>query len=60
MTSAQKNKHLDDSDHAGMNDKIEEHQQGKTLIRELKSKLTELAKTARRSMWHVLIFKRCH
>jgi len=55
-----KYKHLDDSDHAGMNDKIEEHQQGKTLIRELKSKLTELAKTAKRSMWHVLIFKRCY
>ena len=28
-----KYKHLDDSDHASMNDKIEEHQQGKTLIR---------------------------
>jgi len=51
-----KYKHMDYSDHASMNDKIEEHQQGKTLIRALKSKLTELAKTAKRSMWHVLIF----
>jgi len=40
-----KYKHLDDDGRASIADKMEKHQQNKTLVRELKSKLKEQAKT---------------